>query len=159
VLRALEYQITIPSAHAFLVRFLKAAHADKKMLQLSCYILLQNYSLLEYLPSQMAVAVIFLARRAAGRNSWIPILLEYAQYCEEVISLIARAILEGKNNASSELRAVTKKYSSARYGRVANTILDSDFKKYSVKGSEYLMTIKTHEKGKLLWKRVSLPVV
>jgi len=34
VLKALHYKITIPSAHAFLVRFLKAAHADKKMVQL-----------------------------------------------------------------------------------------------------------------------------
>mmetsp|Transcript_31500 Transcript_31500/g.36345 ORF Transcript_31500/g.36345 Transcript_31500/m.36345 type:complete len:379 (+) Transcript_31500:327-1463(+) len=130
VLKALEYQITIPSAHAFLVRFLKAAHADKKMVQLSCYILdgtLQNYSLLEYLPSQMAAAAIFLARRAAGRNSWSPTLLEYAQYCEEEIAPIARAVLEEKNSASSELRAVTKKYSSTRYGGVANTVLDSEF--------------------------------
>lgn len=130
MLKALEYQITIPSAHAFLVRFFKAAHADKKMVQLSCYILdgtLQNYSLLEYLPSQMAAAAIFLARRAAGRNSWSPTLLEYAQYCEEEIAPIARAVLEEKNSASSELRAVTKKYSSTRYGGVANTVLDNEF--------------------------------
>lgn len=31
ILKTLEYQITVPSAHAFLVRFLKAGHADKKI--------------------------------------------------------------------------------------------------------------------------------
>ena len=33
ILKTLDYSITIPSAHAFLVRYLKAAHADKKMVQ------------------------------------------------------------------------------------------------------------------------------
>jgi len=64
ILKTLEYQITIPSAHAFLVRYLKAAHADKKIVQLSCYILdgtLQSYQLLHYLPSQLAAAAVFIA--------------------------------------------------------------------------------------------------
>ena len=39
ILKTFEYQITIPSAHAFLVRYLKAAHADRRIVQLSCYIL------------------------------------------------------------------------------------------------------------------------
>ena len=59
ILKALEYQITIPSAHAFLVRYLKAAHADKKIVQLACFVLdgtLQSYNLLHYLPSQLAAA-------------------------------------------------------------------------------------------------------
>jgi cyclin B len=73
VLKALDYSITIPSAHAFLVRYLKAAHADKKMVQLSCYVLdgtLQSYNLLNYLPSELAAAAVYIARRAAGRNCW-----------------------------------------------------------------------------------------
>ena len=108
ILKGLKYKITIPSAHAFLVRFLKAAHADKRMVQLSCYILdgtLQNYGLLNYLPSQMAAAAVFLARRAAGRNSWSPTLLKYADYMEEDVVPVAKAILEAKNSSASDLRA------------------------------------------------------
>lgn len=130
ILRALEYQITIPSAHAFLVRFLKAAHADKKMVQLSCYILdgtMQSYNLLHYLPSQLAAAAVLIARRCVGRNSWSPTLLKYAAYCEEEILPVARSVLSEKENASNELRAVNKKYSSSRYGGVANTPLICDF--------------------------------
>lgn len=122
VLKALEYQITIPSAHAFLVRYLKAAHADKKIVQLSCYILdgtLQSFNLLHYLPSQLAAASVLIARRCVGRNSWSPTLLKYANYCEEDILPVARAVLAEKSSASSELRAVNKKYSSSRYGEVA----------------------------------------
>lgn len=130
ILKKLEYQITIPSAHAFLVRYLKAAHADKKIVQLSCFILdgtLQSYNMLHYLPSQLAAAAVFIARRTVGRNAWSPTLLKYAQYREEDIKPVARAVLAEKSDSSSELRAVNKKYTSSRYGGVATIQINSDF--------------------------------
>lgn len=130
ILKTLEYQITIPSAHAFLVRILKAGHADKKIVQLSCYILdgtLQSYNLLHYLPSQLAAASVYIARRTVGRNGWSPTLLKYAFYCEEDIAPVARAILAEKSAANPELKAVNKKYTSHRYGGVASTVLQCDF--------------------------------
>mmetsp|Transcript_25834 Transcript_25834/g.56867 ORF Transcript_25834/g.56867 Transcript_25834/m.56867 type:complete len:385 (+) Transcript_25834:186-1340(+) len=130
MLKTLEYNITIPSAHAFLVRFLKAAHADKRIVQLSCFILdgtLQSYNLLHYLPSQLAAAAVFVARRTVGRNSWSPTLLKYANYREEEIAPIARAVMAEKSSAAPELRAVDKKYTSSRYGGVANLSLSCDF--------------------------------
>lgn len=130
ILKTLEYNITIPSAHAFLVRFLKAAHADKKIVQLSCYVLdgtLQSYNLLHYLPSQLAAAAVFIARRTVGRNSWSPTLLKYADYREEDVAPVAQAVMSEKSSASPELRAVNKKYTSSRYGGVANLSLSRDF--------------------------------
>eukprot|EP00578_Thalassiosira_sp_NH16_P018256 CAMPEP_0181116754 /NCGR_PEP_ID=MMETSP1071-20121207/22125_1 /TAXON_ID=35127 /ORGANISM="Thalassiosira sp., Strain NH16" /LENGTH=377 /DNA_ID=CAMNT_0023201031 /DNA_START=291 /DNA_END=1424 /DNA_ORIENTATION=+ len=130
ILKKLEYQITIPSAHAFLVRYLKAAHADKKIVQLSCFILdgtLQSYNMLHYLPSQLAAAAVFIARRTVGRNAWSPTLLKYAQYREEDIKPVARAVLAEKSDSSTELRAVNKKYTSSRYGGVATISISSDF--------------------------------
>lgn len=130
ILKCLEYKITIPSAHAFLVRYLKAAHADRKIVQLSCYILdgtLQSYNLLHYLPSQLAAAAVLIARKTVGRNAWSPTLLKYATYREEDIIPVAKAVLAEKKSASPELRAVNKKYSSQRYGSVASTALDDDF--------------------------------
>jgi cyclin B len=130
ILKKLDYKITIPSAHAFLVRFLKAAHADKKIVQLSCYILdgtLQSYNLLDYLPSQIAAAAILIARRNAGRNAWSPTLLKYTEYREEDILPIARKVLSAKATASKSLHAVDDKYSSSRYGRVAMIKLSLDF--------------------------------
>jgi cyclin B len=130
ILRVLHYQVTIPSAHAFLVRFLKAAHADKKIVQISCYILdgtLQSYNLLHYLPSQLAAAAVYIARKCVGRNPWSPTLLKYAVYLEEDVILVARAILAEKGSASSELNAVNKKYSSSKYGQVSEISIHCDF--------------------------------
>jgi len=130
VLKSLEYRITIPSAHAFLVRYLKAAHADKNIVQLSCYILdgtLHSYNLLHYLPSQLAAAAVMIARRTVGRNSWSPTLLKYASYSEEEILPVARSILAEKSSTSPELRSVNNKYASSRYGGVSNAVLKCDF--------------------------------
>jgi hypothetical protein len=130
ILRTLNYQVTIPSAHAFLVRYLKAAHADRRMVQLACYILdgtLQSYKLLNFYPSQLAAAAVFIARRCIGRNTWSPTLLVHAGYCEEEVIPVARAVLQEKFNSSPDLNAVNKKYSSSRYGNVAETTLIIDF--------------------------------
>lgn len=71
ILETLKYQVRVPTAHTFLVRFLKAGHADKKIVQLACYILdgtLESYKLNQYLPSQLAAGAIFIARRTVGLN-------------------------------------------------------------------------------------------
>lgn len=130
VLKTLKYQITIPSAHAFLVRYLKAGHADKKIVQLSCYLMdgtLQSYELLQYLPSQLAAAAVFISRRMVGRNGWSPTLLAFADYAEEEVIPVARALLEAKEDNDHELRAVNKKYSGTRYGGVSTTTFPLDF--------------------------------
>ena len=122
MLKKFEYKVTIASAQTFLVRGLKAGHADKKIVQLSCYILdgtLQSYNLLQYLPSHVAAAAVFIARRTVGRRGWSPILLKYFNYTEEEIIPIARAILKEKSLASPQLQAVNKKYASPRYGSLA----------------------------------------
>lgn len=130
ILKILEYQITVPSAHAFLVRMLKAGHADRKIVQLSCYLLdstLLSYNLLHYLPSQLAAAAVYIARRTVGRNGWSPTLLKYAAYCEEEVIPIARAILNEKSSTNPDLKAVNKKYANHRYGGVASTVFLCDF--------------------------------
>lgn len=130
VLKTLEYQITQPSAHTFLVRYLKAGHADKEMSQLACYLLdgtLLSYSMLNYLPSQLAAASVFLARHACGRYPWSPTLLKYSEYLEEDIAPVACALLEEKSAASPDLQSVGKKYSSSRYGNVTSMPLTFDF--------------------------------
>ena len=129
ILKTLEYNITVPSAHSFLVRYLKAGHADKKIVQISCYLMdgtLQSYPLLSFLPSQLAAAAVFISRRVVGRNGWSPTLLNYSDYAEEEIIPVARALLQAKKNADQELRAVEKKYSSNRFGAVTSVNLEMD---------------------------------
>ena len=129
ILKSLEYHITIPSGHAFLVRYLKAGHADKKIVQLSCYLMdgtLQSYNLLEFLPSQLAAAAVYISRRVVGRNGWSPTLLNYSDYAEEEIIPVARTLLQTKKNMDQELKAVEKKYASNRYGAVTTIDLEID---------------------------------
>ena len=122
ILVSLEYNVTIPTAHTFLVRYLKAARAHKKIVQLSWYILdgtLQSYNLLHFLPSQLAAASVYLARRAVGTISWSTTLVKNTRYCSEEVIIVARAILHEKRTASNDLQACNKKHSSSRYGHVA----------------------------------------
>lgn len=123
MLKALNYRITIPSAHTFLIRYLKAAHANIKMVYMACYLLdgtLQSYLLLKYLPSQLAAAAVMISRKCVRRNAWSPTLLKYADYSEEEIDPIATALLHEAKLTPPSLRAVHNKYSSRRYGHVAN---------------------------------------
>ena len=71
ILKSLEYQITIPTAHTLFVQYLKVVHADRSIVQISCYNLvgtLQSYSLLQYLPSQLDSAAVMIARQTIPQN-------------------------------------------------------------------------------------------
>eukprot|EP00804_Cyclotella_cryptica_P020624 CCRYP_003449-RA/>CCRYP_003449-RA protein AED:0.37 eAED:0.37 QI:261/1/1/1/0/0/2/240/448 len=129
ILKTLSYQISIPTAYKFLLRFLNAGHADNKIVYLSCYILelaMLNIDFIEYLPSELAAAVVFLARKAVGRNGWSPTLLKYAEYTEEEIVPVARAIIKAKANLPPDLNSSKKKYSSERKLKVALISLPSN---------------------------------
>ena len=129
ILQALEFRISFPTAHTFLVRYLKAANASTQIVHLSYFILdgtLQSYYLLHFLPSQLAAAAVFVARKAVGRNAWSPTLLKHASYREEDILPVARAVVFSKTYCSVGLYAVDTKYAHAKYGEVSNIELPSD---------------------------------
>jgi cyclin B len=130
VLKVLSYNMTVPTAHIFLVRYLKAAHADRKMVQIACYVLdgtLASYTLLHYRPSQLAAAAVMIARKALNRNAWSPTLRKYACYDEEDILPAAKAIVAEKTSRSIEYSGLEKKYSSSRFGSIARQPIDIDF--------------------------------
>lgn len=129
ILNVLSYNMTVPSAHVFLVRFLKAAHADRKIVQLSCYILdgtLASYTLLHYKPSQLAAAAVMIARKVVGRNAWSPTLRHYACYDEQDILPVARALVAEKSSSNFNASGLEKKYSSSKYGGIARTPIEVD---------------------------------
>ena len=130
MLRKLDYRINVPTAHAFLVRYLKAAHADKHIVQLACCVLdstLLNYGLLQYLPSQLAAASVLIARRTAGRNAWSPTLLHMAGRKHEEVVPVAQAVLKARGEMNANLKALGKKYCHSRYGNVGDEELSDDF--------------------------------
>lgn len=128
ILKTLNYNVTVPTPHTFLIRFLKAAHADKLMAQLACFLLDGTLLSLETLtcnwrPSQLAAAAILLARRQLGRHNWSPTLVAYSRYREEDVMPVARAVLQNKLKLEEnrELMALAKKYSKTKYGKVSHT--------------------------------------
>lgn len=127
ILKTLHYNVTVPTPHTFLVRFLKAAKADKLMAQLACFLLDGTLLSLEKLtcrwrPSQLAAAAILIARRQVGRHNWSPTLVAYSQYREEQVLPVARCLLENKDrlHKNTELMALNKKYSKTKYGKVSH---------------------------------------
>lgn len=61
----------------------QAAHADKKIVQLSCFVaerMLQEISMLDHLPSVIACSAIYVARKNMGRTCWSPTLEKYTKY-------------------------------------------------------------------------------
>jgi len=127
IVTSLEYNFTIPTIHSFLCRFLKAAHADRSMVQLACYLCertLQEYSMIKCLPSVIAASSVCIARKTLNRHPWSPTLRKYTNYNEDDLdSCIAemREFLE--NTASSQQQAVVRKYSSPKFGAVAKLAL------------------------------------
>jgi cyclin B len=131
ILGALNYEINVPCAHAFLVRYLRAVNATTEVVNLSNYVLdgtLQSYYLLSFLPSQLAAASVFISRKTVGEDAWCTTLLKNSRYREEEVLSVARAVVAVKTYCSAGLFAVKRKYGRGEDGGgVSNVELCSDF--------------------------------
>lgn len=122
IVNTLEYNLTVPTIHTFLCRYLKAAHADRTMVQLACYIAertLQEYSMVKYLPSVIAATSVLIARKSLKRNPWSPTLVNYTKYDECDLVACNNDIGSFINDETIQQQAVAKKYSSPKFGSVA----------------------------------------
>jgi transcription initiation factor TFIIIB Brf1 subunit/transcription initiation factor TFIIB len=118
----LQYQFTIPTVHSFLCRFLKAAHADRTMVQLACYLTertLQEYSMVKFLPSTVAATAVMVARKSLNRHPWSPTLMKYTGLDEKDLMACAEEMKTAVNDAANQQQAVFRKYSSSKFGGVA----------------------------------------
>jgi hypothetical protein len=120
---SLNYDLTVPTIHTFLCRYLKAAHADRTMVQMACYLAertLQEYSMVKFLPSVIAATAVHAARISLRRHPWSPTLVKYTSYDEcdlEACSQEMRAYMN--DTEPSAQTAVSRKYSSPKFGAVA----------------------------------------
>ena len=130
MLKCLNYQITFPTSYYFLLRFINAGHADRTIANLSSFILdktLLSYNLLEFRPSELAAAAVYIARKAVGRNGWSPTLQKYSKYCEEDVITVAHSVMKAKKALPPGLRSLEKKYSRRECNKVAQIALPSNF--------------------------------
>ena len=135
ILTTLEFNITVPTSYSFLARFLKSANADEKTARLATFLLdgnLQNYKLLQYLPSQLAAASVIIARKtvvgSTGTDTgaiWTSTLQYYTGYSEQEVRAVARAVLRAWEKRQDNCRAVVKKHSQPKFGQIALVTLPS----------------------------------
>jgi hypothetical protein len=132
IVTTLKYDFTVPTTHSFLCRYLKAAHADRTMVQLSCYLAersLQEYTMLKYNTSVIAAASVLVARKSLNRHPWSPTLVKYTGYDEpdlaDCIEEMKRYITESEQTAQAAgaQQAAQKKYASPKFGSVSRTPL------------------------------------
>lgn len=122
IVNTLQYNLTVPTAHSFLCRYLKAAHADRSMVQLACYLAersLQEYSSLKFMPSVIAATAVYIARKTLKRHPWSPTLLKYTKLDEPDFAACAEEMASYVTNTTSAQQAVYRKYSSPKFGAVA----------------------------------------
>lgn len=118
---ALDYKCTVPTAHTFLCRYLKAAHADRTMVRLASYIAelsLQDVSTHRFCPSTIAAAAVLVSRKTLSRCPWSSTLLRYTGYDEPHLKECVNTLLLLEQQSKPD-RAIYKKFSRERYGSVA----------------------------------------
>jgi G2/mitotic-specific cyclin-B, other len=123
IINTLHWNMTVPTVHAFLCRFLKAAHADRTMVQLACYIAertLQEQSMVKYLPSVVAASAVYAARTSLRRHPWSPTLVKYTKLDEpQLAACLADMKAFIIDPEASQQQAVSRKYATARFGSVS----------------------------------------
>ena len=123
IVNTLQYNLTVPTVHSFLCRFLKAAHADRTLVQLACYVAersLQEYSMVKYLPSQIAATAVYVARKSHSRHPWSPTLLKYTKYDEKDLTECAEEMRVYMTDNTIQQQAIKRKYSSTKFGGVGS---------------------------------------
>lgn len=122
IVTTLDYNLTLPTTHSFLCRFLKAAHADRMMVQMACYLSersLQEFGMLKYLPSVVAAAAVCVARKSLRRHPWSPTLVKYTKYDEPDLMECLREMEVFADATATQQQAVYRKYSNTKFGAVA----------------------------------------
>jgi cyclin B len=126
IVNTLKYEFTVPTTHTFLCRYLKAAHADRTMVQLACYLAersLQEYTSTRFPPSIVAATSVHIARKTLKRHPWSPTLLKYTNYDETDLTECIEDMRVFLSNTASQQQAVFRKYSSPKFGAVAKMAL------------------------------------
>lgn len=126
IIKTLDYYFTVPTIHTFLCRYLKAAHADRTMVQLACYLTersLQEYTMLRFLPSTIAATAVYLSRKTLNRHPWSPTLMKYTNLDESDFAPCVAQFKAALSDTSNQQQAVFRKYSSSKFGGVAKLTL------------------------------------
>ncbi|KAF3332344.1 G2/mitotic-specific cyclin S13-7-like isoform X1 [Carex littledalei] len=126
ILNRLEWFLTVPTTYMFLVRFIKAAKADKELENMIYFygeLGLVEYKMILYVPCKVAAAAVYAARCTLGKSPlWTDTLQRHTSYSESEIQDCAQILVEAHMAAPSsihKLSVVYTKYKLKEYGGVA----------------------------------------
>jgi cyclin B len=144
IVEKLDFKLTVPTGHPFLVRYLLVVQASELAKAAANYYMertLQEYEFLQYRPSLVAAAAVCLALNnpqirskdnAEGPKPGIPdVLLQYTGYSKDAIFEVAERIVEniGVEPVSASQRplvSVKKKFAHRNFFSVSNQIIDPE---------------------------------
>ncbi|VVA91527.1 unnamed protein product [Arabis nemorensis] len=124
MLKQLKFRLNAPTSYVFMLRFLKAAQSNKKLEQLSFYLIelcLVEYEALKFKPSLLCASAIYVARCTLHATPvWTSLLKNHTHYsisqmkdCSEMILRFHKAAKTGK------LRVTYEKYMNPDRSNVA----------------------------------------
>ncbi|XP_019703333.2 G2/mitotic-specific cyclin S13-7 isoform X1 [Elaeis guineensis] len=124
ILSKLEWNLTVPTPYMFLMRFLKAAMADKEMEHMAFFFAelgLMHYSMIMYCPSLIAASAVYAARCTLKKTPfWSETLKHNTGFSEPQLLDCAQHLVSFHSKAAeTELKVVFSKYSSPQCGAVA----------------------------------------
>jgi len=123
VLAALQFKLTVPTPFPLMARLLDVCQADEPLRHAANYYLEHaalSYKHLQFLPSQVANASVFLANLTLQREGWTPVLHYYSRSTPAEFRDCARLLLEFTVLLStSKYQAIRRKYSNPRYSDIA----------------------------------------
>ncbi|KAH0698041.1 hypothetical protein KY290_015855 [Solanum tuberosum] len=125
MLSTLQYSMSFPTPYVFMRRFLKAAQADKKLEELSFFLIelcLVEYEMLKHPPSFMAAAAIYTAQCTLyGIKEWSRTCEWHTGYSEDSLMECAKLIVSyhEKEKTGGLLIGVHNKYNTSKFGYVA----------------------------------------
>ncbi|KYR02275.1 G2/M-specific cyclinB [Tieghemostelium lacteum] len=125
ILQVLQFNMCTQTPLHFLRRFSKAAGSDSRTHSLSKFLTelaMIEYKMIQYLPSMIAAAAIYVARRMTMKQGpyWNVTLEFYTCYTEAEVFQCAQDLKEVRKAANtSSLKAIKKKYMSSKLMTVA----------------------------------------
>jgi len=117
VLSALDYDLSYPNPMNFLRRISKADNYDIQTRTLGKYLMeisLLDHRFMEYLPSHVAAASMYLARTILERGEWDVTLAHYAGYSEDEIEPVFKLMIDYLARPVTH-EAFFKKYASKKF--------------------------------------------
>lgn len=124
ILNTLQFNMSLPTPYVFMQRFLKAAQSNKKLEQLSYFLIelsLVEYEMLKFPPSLLAAAAIYTAQCTLyGFKQWSKTCEWHTSYSEDQLLECSRLMVGFHQKAETgKLTGVHRKYCTSKFDYTA----------------------------------------